>query len=53
MKPKIDLVTNLELNRAVLIVIPTLCLYGREIHRQLSIIAQVLLQGHYILVPVF
>ena len=39
MKPKIDLVANLELNRAVLIIIPILCLYSREIYRQLGIIA--------------
>ena len=53
MKPKVDLITDLELNRAVLTVIPTLRLYSREIHRQLGIITQVLSQGRRILVPVF
>ena len=52
-KPKVDLITNLKLNRAVLTVILTLRLYGYEIHRQLGITTQVLLQGRYILVPVF
>ena len=33
MKLKVDLVTNLEFNRAVLTVIPTFCLYGYEIYR--------------------
>ena len=43
MKLKIDLITDLELNGAVLTVIPMLRLYSREIHRQLGIITQVLL----------
>ena len=42
-KPKIDLIADLELNRVVLTIVPTLRLYSREIHRQLNIIAQVLL----------
>ena len=39
MKPKVDLVADLEFNRSVLAVIPTLRLYGREIYRQLGIMA--------------
>ena len=31
-KLKVDFITNLELNRVVLTIIPTLCLYSREIY---------------------
>ena len=52
-KPKVDLVTDLEFNRAVLTIIPTFRLYSYKIYRQLSIIVQVLLQGRHVLVPIF